>query len=69
MQSKFDQRYEALRDLAESGNIAFAILAPRFRRRFDLLPHLDESSLCSAVSKHLGHFPEGPVGPEARERR
>jgi hypothetical protein len=28
---------------------------------FDPLPRLDESLLCSAVSKYLGHFPEGLV--------
>ena len=28
---------------------------------FDPLPRLDESLLCFAASKHLGHFPEGLV--------
>jgi hypothetical protein len=28
---------------------------------FDPLPRLDESLLCSAVSKYLGHFPEGLI--------
>jgi hypothetical protein len=30
-------------------------------RGFDPLPPLDESLLCSAVSKYLGHLPEGLI--------
>src|ERR1700677_1720576 len=58
-----DQRasFRSFAGLGRNRKYCIAILAPRFRGRVDPLPRLDESLLCSGVSKHLGHFPEGLV--------
>ena len=53
--------YEALRGQAETGNIALRFWLQGFGGGFDPLPRLDGSLLGSAVSKYLGHFPEGLV--------